>query len=176
MIATKSIRSWDMGVFEGQGLSQNQWVSLKITTANWPKSRELQNRRLLERHSGVNLSSQYIVQLLDDFTQYGPNGAHQCLIFGLLGPTVDMVLAGYSEGKDKLEPEEILRMSTQLLRAIELVDDISDRNDVFTCNKLLNSPEKELSNVLGFLEIEPLAHNDGTPSDNGLPTQLVKAA
>jgi hypothetical protein len=54
--------------------------------------------------------------------------------------------------------------------------DISDRNDVFTCNKLLNSPEKELSNVLRFPKIEPLAHNDGTPSDNGLPTQLVKEA
>ncbi|KAJ5395002.1 uncharacterized protein N7487_009305 [Penicillium crustosum] len=32
--------------------SRSQWVSLKIITANWSQSRELQNPRLLERHSG----------------------------------------------------------------------------------------------------------------------------
>ena len=47
-------------------------------TADWSQSRELRNLRLVERHSGGN-PSQYIVQLLDDFTHDGPNGVHPCL-------------------------------------------------------------------------------------------------
>lgn len=40
----------------------------------------------------------------------------------------------------------------------------------------MNTTEEQLFDVLGFPEIEPLAHIDGTPLENGLPTQLVKAA
>jgi serine/threonine-protein kinase SRPK3 len=172
--------------------------------ANASESGELGNLRLLQKQCGGNLSSKYIIQLLDDFTHDGPNGAHQCLVLELLGPTVDTVLKDYCEGDDNLEPEDILRMSTQLLKAvrfihsagmchggkiifpggvivvwrsyIDLVSDISGRNIAFTCNKLLNSPEKGFFDVLGFPEIEPLARIDGAPLDNGLPTQLVKAA
>ncbi|KAJ6127949.1 hypothetical protein N7471_009166 [Penicillium samsonianum] len=60
--------------------SQNQWVSLKIMTANSLKSLELQSLRLL--------SSKYIVQLLNDFTYGGPYRVCRCLIFELLGPIV----------------------------------------------------------------------------------------
>ncbi|KAJ6159608.1 hypothetical protein N7497_004145 [Penicillium chrysogenum] len=162
---------------------QNQWVSLKIMAANASESGELGNLRLLQKQCGGNLSSKYIIQLLDDFTHDGPNGAHQCLVLELLGPTVDTVLKDYCEGDDNLEPEDILRMSTQLLKAVRFIHsagmchgDISGRNIAFTCNKLLNSPEKGFFDVLGFPEIEPLARIDGAPLDNGLPTQLVKAA
>ncbi|CAG8901418.1 unnamed protein product [Penicillium egyptiacum] len=183
---------------------RDQWVSLKIMTANASESGELRNLRLLQNHAGGSLSSKYIVQLLDDFTHDGPNGVHQCLVFELLGPTVDMVLRDYHEGHDKLEPEDILRMSTQLLKAVRfihsagmchggkrvlsygglvvwrsctnLVSDISGRNMAFTCNTLLNSLDKEFFDVLGFPKIELLARIDGAPLDNGLPTQLVEAA
>lgn len=64
-------------------------------------SRELQNWKLLERHS---LSAHYIVQLLDSFTHEGPNGVHPGLVFELLGP-----------------PDIILRMSTQLLEAVRFI-------------------------------------------------------
>ena len=63
----------------------------------------------------------YIVQLLDDFSHHGPNGIHQCLVLELLGPAVGIVLADYHEGRDKLDPEIIFRMSTQLLRAIKFI-------------------------------------------------------
>ncbi|KAJ5971413.1 uncharacterized protein N7479_001331 [Penicillium vulpinum] len=161
---------------------QNQWVSLKVMIADSSKSNELQNLKFLEKHSGGNLSSNHIVQLLDDFTHDGPNGALQCLVFELLGPTLDMVLTEYSEGNDKLNPEDILRMSMQLLKAIKFIHsigmchgDISGRNIAFPCNNMLNH-EKDVLDVLGLLEIESLAYIDGSPLDNGLPTQLVKAA
>lgn len=63
----------------------------------------------------------YIVQLLDCFSHHGPNGIHQCLVLELLGPVVDIVLADYNEGCDNLDPDFVLRMSTQLLRAIKFI-------------------------------------------------------
>ncbi|KAL4897599.1 kinase-like domain-containing protein [Aspergillus ambiguus] len=130
-----------------------------------------------------NLSSNYIVQLLDSFTHEGPNGVHQCLVFELLGPSVDQVLADYHESHDKLCAETIIRMSTQLLKAVKFIHgagmchgDISGRNIAFSCTNLLNTTEEQLFGLLGFPEIEALARLDGTPLENGLPKQLVKAA
>lgn len=89
-------------------------------TASSCVSRELQTLRHLEEHSQANFPT-YIVQLLDSFTHEGPNGIHQCLVFELLGPTVDKVLADYHEGRDNLCPETILRMSAQLLKAVQFI-------------------------------------------------------
>lgn len=54
--------------------------------------------------------------------------------------------------------------------------DVSGRNIAFSCTNLLNTTEEQLFESLGFPEIEPLTRLDGTPLENGLPTQLVKAA
>jgi serine/threonine protein kinase len=91
----------------------NQWVSLKILTAE--SSRESRELR--------NLTSKYIVQLFDAFTHQGPNGLHQCLVFELLGPSVDKVLTDYYDSGDTLETEDILRMTEQLLEAIQSILD-----------------------------------------------------
>ena len=77
--------------------------------------------KFLEGHAQGDVSSNYSVQLLDDFTHEGPNGVHQCLVFELLGPSVDKVLSDYREGQDKLWSETVLRMSTQLLKAIRFL-------------------------------------------------------
>lgn len=90
-------------------------------TANSSISRELQILKTLEKQSQRGLSSKYIVQLLDTFTHKGPNGAHQCLVFELLGPSVDKVLSDYHEAHDKLDPETVLRISTQLLKAVKFI-------------------------------------------------------
>lgn len=92
-------------------------------TANSQESRELNNLKLLENHSSGCLSSKYIVQLLDSFFHDGPNGIHQCLVFELLGPSVDRVLADYHEARDALDPETVFRMSTQLLTAVKFIHD-----------------------------------------------------
>ena len=90
-------------------------------TANSWVLQELQNLKFLQRHSRGSLSSNYIVQLLDSFAHKGPNGVHQCLVFELLGPSVDKVLADYHESHDKLCPETVLQMSTQLLKAVQFI-------------------------------------------------------
>ena len=96
-----------------------QWVSIKIKTADSSKhSHELLTFRSLATRSQGSLCSNYIVQLLDEFLYQGPNGNHQCLVFELLGPTLDKVVSDYHEFGDPLEPETILRLSVQLLQAI----------------------------------------------------------
>ena len=95
------------------------WVSLKIMTADSTvHSRELSTVRSLMTHSHGSLCSKFFVQLLDDFVHKGPNGSHQCLVFELLGPTFDHVIADYSETNERLEPEIILKLSEQLLQAV----------------------------------------------------------
>ncbi|CAG8280143.1 unnamed protein product [Penicillium salamii] len=168
---------------------RNEWVSLKIMTANSSISQELQNLNLLEKQSqrglssNCGLSSNYIVQLLDAFLHKGPNGVHQCLVFELLGPSVDKVLYDYSGSDEKLDPEIVLRISTQLLKAVKFIHnagmchgDISGRNIAFTCTHLSKQTEEQLFDVIGSPEIEPLERIDGTPLGNELPAQLIKAA
>ncbi|RJE21752.1 STYKc [Aspergillus sclerotialis] len=152
-------------------------------TASSQELRELRNLKLLENHSSGCLSSNYIVQLLDSFSHEGPNGVHQCLVFELLGPSVDRVLNDYREAQDDLDAETVLRISTQLLTAVKFIHDagmchgdISGRNIAFSCTNLQNANEEQFFEVLGSPEIEPLARLDGMPLESGLPTQLVKAA
>lgn len=103
---------------------ENLWVSLKIMTADSSLgSRELHNLQFLEKCSQGGLSSKHIVPLLNYFTHQGPNGIHQCLVFELLGPSVDRVLGDIYSSGDTLEAENILRMSEQLLQAITYIHD-----------------------------------------------------
>jgi serine/threonine-protein kinase SRPK3 len=74
-------------------------------------------------HSQGNLYSKYIVQLLDEFSHQGPNGTHQCLVFELLGPTVDAIVEEIY-GEELFEPENILRLTKQLLQAVSFIHEI----------------------------------------------------
>ena len=102
-----------------------RWVSIKIMTADATAcSHELGILNSLARHWHRGLRSTHIVQLLDDFTHQGPNGTHQCLVFELLGPTLDMVTSDYSDYNDpeqRLESDTVLRISEQLLNAISFL-------------------------------------------------------
>lgn len=157
-------------------------------------SQELQIFRRLETHCQERLSSRFIVQMLDSFLHECPHGVNQCLVFELLGPSVNTVLWDYCVNDDKHEPETVLPMSTQLLKAVQFIhrawmclliasnysthvaSDISGPNIAFTCSHLSTATEEEIFSVIGYPEIEPLARVDGTPLKNGLPTQLVRAA
>lgn len=66
-------------------------------------------------------ASNHVVLLLDSFIHLGPNGSHKCLVFELLGPTVDTVVADYGMLEDRLEPEVILKIAKQLLQAVASV-------------------------------------------------------
>lgn len=75
----------------------------------------------LQQHCEGNLSFKHIVRSLDFFLHHGPNGVHQCLVFELLGPTVNKVLMDYVKSEKRLETKAILRMSRQLLEGIDFI-------------------------------------------------------
>jgi serine/threonine-protein kinase SRPK3 len=97
-----------------------------MTADRMNHSQELYNLQYLAKCSQSNLPN-YIVKLLDDFIHQGPNGTHQCLVFELLGPTINFIVAaiydpgGSPDGGDSLEPEDILRLSKQLLQALAFI-------------------------------------------------------
>lgn len=94
-------------------------MSVKIMTADMTnQSRELHNLQTLAEHSKGSLGAEHIVQLLDNFLHDGPNGCHQCLVFELLGPTVNMFVTDYSEDGDRLDVDTIFKISTQLLQGV----------------------------------------------------------
>lgn len=97
-------------------------MALKIKTADSSlESREHDCMQSLQKHCEGTLSFKYIVRLLDCFLHHGPNGVHQCLVFELLGPTVNKVLMNYTESEERLETEVVLRMSRQLLEGIDFI-------------------------------------------------------
>jgi serine/threonine protein kinase len=94
-----------------------RWVSLKIITADSTESsRELSTHQALHK---TLAKPHHLVQLLDSFVHQGPNGEHQCLVFELLGPTVDTVVLDYYSGDpEPLEATTILRITHQLLQTL----------------------------------------------------------
>ncbi len=100
----------------------DQWVSIKIITADRTnQSRELHNLRALAEHTKGSLCAEYIVQLLDDFLHQDPNGCHQCLVFELLGPTINIIVNEYHEEGERLDTETVLKISRQLLHAVVFI-------------------------------------------------------
>lgn len=96
----------------------NIWVSIKIVKSEESaRSRELRAFEELKDCRGI-------VRLLDHFVHHGCNGAHQCLVFELLGPTVNLTVADSFEDGDCLETEYILKMSTQLLETVQLMHNL----------------------------------------------------
>jgi serine/threonine-protein kinase SRPK3 len=92
-----------------------KWVSIKIMTAGSSEQpRELRTIQSLQEKRASNS----IVKLLDSFIHQGPNGSHECLVFELLGPTLDTVVADYGTLEGRLEPETILKITEQLLQAV----------------------------------------------------------
>jgi len=86
-------------------------VSIKIITADRTnQSRELHNLRALAEHTKESLCVEYIVQLLDDFLHQGSNGCHQCLVFELLGPTINIIVNDYHEEGERLDTETVLKI------------------------------------------------------------------
>ena len=93
-------------------------MSIKVISADRTEhSHELEALRGLQETQ----ASGYIVKLLDDFIHHGPNGCHQCIVFELLGPSVDTIVNDYRNVGDQLDPETILRITTQLLRVVSCI-------------------------------------------------------
>jgi len=103
----------------------NQWVAVKVITSDRTgNSRELASHRALAKHSRGLVEDVPLIHLLDDFLHTGVNGQHQCLVFELLGPSVNLVLAGFRETDDLFVTKEIFTISTRLLQAVAFLHSV----------------------------------------------------
>lgn len=102
--------------------SLRQWVALKVMTSHMSEnSRELNFFHALAKKRPDDLSSNYIVKLLDTFVLQGPNGHHKCLVFELLGPTLRSMVKEEYRSRSDVDPPTILKMSEQLLYAVDFI-------------------------------------------------------
>ncbi|OAA52843.1 Protein kinase-like domain protein [Beauveria brongniartii RCEF 3172] len=69
----------------------------------------------------LNSCNAFVPALHDEFIYDGPNGSHICIVTNILGPSLQHVITDYSNGRDRLEPDDILRLSDQLLEATALL-------------------------------------------------------
>lgn len=93
-----------------------QWVSLKIPVADG-SSRELSVLQSLQRARAAHR----VVRLLDAFVHEGPNGSHQCLVFELLGPTVDFIIHDYQSDGERLEERTVVKITRRLLQGLAAI-------------------------------------------------------
>lgn len=107
-------------------ISNDEWAALKILIALTEQEKAAQETRVLrDLLNDSTPGDAYVVQLLDEFRHEGPNGSHQCLVFELLGPSLDSVIESYrplpwevATVDNRLDSDVILRVSKQLLSAL----------------------------------------------------------
>lgn len=108
-------------------IRNDEWVALKILIAFIEQEKASKEIRVLRDLSNDSMTNEaYAVRLLDDFYHEGPNGRHQCLVFELLGPSLDCVITShlplpFSESPpedNRLDFDIILRVSKQLLSGL----------------------------------------------------------
>lgn len=108
-------------------ISNDEWVAVKILIALTEPEKASKEIRVLQDLSNNSMTNEaYAVRLLDHFYHEGPNGRHQCLVFELLGPSLDCVITSYlplpfSESPpedNRLDFGVILRVSKQLFSGL----------------------------------------------------------
>lgn len=106
-----------------------EWVALKILAARSEQEKSLKEIGILrELSNDPSAAEVYAVCLLDDFYYIGPNGCHHCLVFELLGPSLDNVinscnlLIGEPYTIDNgIDPRVIVCVLRQLLVALAIL-------------------------------------------------------
>ncbi|KAM3533582.1 hypothetical protein MY4038_003145 [Beauveria bassiana] len=160
----------------------NRWAALKILKAK-SRKKDSPMREVMILEALQDSCNAFVPALYDEFIHDGPNGPHICIVSNLLGPSLQHVLTDYSNGGDRLEPDDILRLSGQLLEAIALPDDtdfahgdLSATNVAFTTRNLASLSEQALLDVISLPEPAELLNADGSAPVPHLPRQLVGTA
>ncbi|KAA8641520.1 uncharacterized protein ATNIH1004_011656 [Aspergillus tanneri] len=120
--------------------------------------------------------------MLDSFNLEGPNGAHKCLVFELLGPSVpDIIDARFPDGR--LPGKLAKAIAKQALFGLDTLHqqkighgDLHTRNLAFAVPPMDNVPESEFINMLGKPEIGYVRRKDGKALEPGIPEYIVRPA
>lgn len=102
---------------------------MKIFVSSLKTTNELQILRHISAIDAMH-SAQHIARLLDSFELHGPNGIHNCLVFELMGPTVNTMIEELPQFKPRkygmkvrYPPNMAKRILRQSLRAIKFLHD-----------------------------------------------------
>lgn len=155
----------------------NRFVALKILMAN--ASTEENELRILKHLSTCGLNhpaKKHIMALLDDFEHQGPNGAHTCLVFEVMGPSSASMVEELPVNKDILFGRTarypIWMAKSMLRQALLGIDylhqsgivhgDLQPGNLLFSVTGLQSVDEKQLSQDYSQRAVsEPVRRLDG---------------
>ncbi|UPK91219.1 hypothetical protein LCI18_002154 [Fusarium solani-melongenae] len=148
---------------------EDQYVAIKVSVSDRGYTREPEILRAISalprRHPGwSNLS-----HMLDHFTVVGPNGTHDCLALGLVGPSVADVVASHC--RDERLPAKLAKVfANQALQGLDFLashdighGDLHTRNLAITVPNLNSLDEKTFS-------------TDGKSLARNVPSHVVRPA
>ncbi|KAI0443816.1 serine protein kinase [Xylaria telfairii] len=106
-------------VWLAHDLERNRYVALKFLVSKISEStNELRILRHVNQVAPVQ-AAQHITQLLAEFEHRGPNGLHKCLVFEMMGPTVNTMVEELPQFKPRMWEMKIrypTRMAKSILR------------------------------------------------------------
>lgn len=139
---------------------EGEFRALKVLTAeSYSESRPIYEREILTHLREEDRSHpgyKFICHLIDDFQMEGPNGMHVCLVFELMGETLDTYRTVFEK---QMTPNLLMRKFTyQLLLALDYAHDSGVIHtgtvpspatllpcplpySIFSCNSLLSKLE-----------------------------------
>jgi serine/threonine-protein kinase SRPK3 len=107
------------------------------------------NRKVAEHFPDEVIENEgFVVNLLNSFVHFGPNGNHFCMVLELLGPSLAQIMAKID--KDKLSPKIYERVTKQTLLGLHFLHDYCSiiHTDIKAENVLLSLPLEETERII----------------------------
>ncbi|KAK7397649.1 hypothetical protein QQX98_012985 [Neonectria punicea] len=162
--------------------SEDQYIAIKVSVSDIEHTHELEILRAISalprRHPGWS----YLNHILDHFTVVGPNGAHDCFVLELVGPSVADVVA--SHYRDNRLPAKLAKVfANQALQGLDFLashdighGDLHTRNLAITIPDLNSLDERHFFDRLGEPQTGPVSRPDGKPLARNVPSHVVRPA
>ncbi|KAI0115513.1 kinase-like domain-containing protein [Nemania sp. FL0031] len=161
----------------------NRNVALKVSMSEKSNDSEahiLSAISKLSEEYGNHPGRHHLVQMLDRFTVYGPNGTHDCLVLELFGPSVHDVV--HSLDDDRRLPAELAKSTAyQVLLGLDFLSIRKIGHGYLHSNKIVFSlpdpaslDESWFSEKLGQPETAPVRSVDGRALTSHLPNYIVR--
>lgn len=129
---------------------RRKFVAIKIKRASssymeLDDDPEVIKLRALETHylQGRQERPRSFATILDCFVHHGPNGAHNCLVTEVLGPSLSSVISIYRDLEQVLRPDTILRASRQVLDGLHFIHQAGFAHGGEICPRLFKPTDSE---------------------------------
>lgn len=103
------------------GSRDDIWAALKILTAQSSSATDNPRNELIILQALQDGDNDFVPWLHKAFLHHGPNGSHLCIVTDFLGPSLRQIVTSYYNWGERLEPDNILWLTSQLLEATALL-------------------------------------------------------